>query len=135
MYYSRTGSSPSDDEYYDSEPEMDSDGNFRLKSHDLTDPAVVKGLAEKRAREKNLAPVLELDGVYYHYIETDDVPMGFSVVPVKIEDNNAGYNCTANMIAGSVGIKCSSSGDLLEDGKVRLDTVQAESRWWIFEVK
>lgn len=37
------------------------------------------------------------------------------------------------MVAGSVGINCSSSGDELDGGLVELDTVSAETGWWMFE--
>jgi hypothetical protein len=38
------------------------------------------------------------------------------------------------MVAGSVGLRISSSGELLhEKDKTGLDTVQPESGWWIYE--
>ena len=74
---------------------------------------------------------LQLDGATYHRIDTQDVPSGYSVVPVKVDDN--GYIFDAKLIAGSVGKKFSSSGGMTEDGRVGLDTVQAESGWWFYE--
>ena len=55
-------------------------------------------------------PTLRLDGTVFHRIESDDVPPGWSSVPVKVDDN--GYKFNATMIAGSVGIKYASSGML-----------------------
>lgn len=39
------------------------------------------------------------------------------------------------MVAGSVGMKCSSSGEELAEGKKGLDTVAAQTGWWMFETK
>ena len=73
---------------------------------------------------------LTLDGVDYHWVESDEVPPGYTSVPVKVNDN--GYEFDAMMVAGSVGIKASTS----ERGGIgKLDTMSAESGWWIFEKK
>ena len=74
---------------------------------------------------------MELDGVSYHRIESDEVPPGYSSVPVKVDDNGDVFD--AMMVAGSVGINCTSSGDELDGGLVELDTVSAETGWWMFE--
>jgi hypothetical protein len=37
------------------------------------------------------------------------------------------------MIAGSVGLSCSTSGDEDEEGVIDLDTMQPETGWWIYE--
>ena len=76
---------------------------------------------------------LKLDGATYHRIDTKDVPSGYSVVPVKVDDN--GYKFDAKLIAGSVGKKFSSSGEITEEGVVGFDTVQAVSGWWFYEEK
>lgn len=76
---------------------------------------------------------LELDGVAYHRIDSHDVPPGYSSVPVKVDDNGDVFDST--MVAGSVGINCTSSGDELDGGLVELDTVSAETGWWMFESK
>lgn len=39
------------------------------------------------------------------------------------------------MVAESVDINCFSSGDKLDGGLVELDTVSAETGWWMFESK
>ena len=73
--------------------------------------------------------VLKLDDVIYHVIKSKNVPLGYSTVPVKVDDN--GDEFSAMMIAGSVGIGCTSS-----DGEVTtLDTVQPVTGWWMFEKK
>lgn len=76
---------------------------------------------------------LRLDGVIYHQVESDEVPPGFSAVPVKVDDNHIIFY--ALMVAGSVGMKCSSSGEELAEGKKGLDTVAAQTGWWMFETK
>ena len=73
---------------------------------------------------------LTLDGVDYHWVDSDEVPPGYTSVPVMVDDN--GHKFEAMMVAGSVGIKASSS-KRGESGK--LDTMGAESGWWIFEKK
>lgn len=82
---------------------------------------------EKDAWQKSR--VLKLDDAIYHRIESNEVPPGYSSVPVKVDDN--GYEFDATMIAGSVGmrhIKNESSGP-------GFDTIKPESGWWMFEKK
>jgi len=81
-----------------------------------------------------------LDGVRYHRVDTNDVPPGFASVPVKLDDNGDEYD--AVMVAGSVGIKATSSGELLTPATfdnpsitIELDTLQSESGWWMYEKK
>ena len=76
---------------------------------------------------------LSLDGVSYHKISSGDVPNGWCKVPVELNDN--GIELETEMVAGSVGIACSSSGLETENGKVGFDTMQPESGWWIYEKK
>ena len=103
---------------YDSDPDLDGPGpvgiNRRTAGGNAWD------------EEKHLS----LDGVEYHWVESDDVPPGYTSVPVKVDDN--GYKFEAMMVAGSVGIKASSSE---RGGSWELDTMGAESGWWIFEKK
>ncbi|RDW92300.1 hypothetical protein BP5796_01694 [Coleophoma crateriformis] len=82
--------------------------------------------------------VLSLDGVKYHRIDTTDIPQGYVSVPVKVVDRGNEYN--THMIAGSVAIDLTSSGDTVEacngkTGVVGLDTLQPVSGWWIFKIK
>ena len=88
---------------------------------------------EETGWEKAHYPLLELDGVTYHRVESDEVPPGYSSVPVKVDDNGDVFDST--MVAGSVGINCTSSGDEMDGGLVELDTVRAETGWWMFESK
>ena len=88
---------------------------------------------EASSWEKAKYPILKLDGVSYHRIESDEVPPGYSSVPVKVDDNGNLFD--SMMVAGSVGINCTSSGDELDEGLVELDTVSAETGWWMFEIQ
>ena len=76
---------------------------------------------------------LRLDGVAYHRVDSEEVPPGYSSVPVTVDDNGDVFD--AMMVAGSVGINCTSGGDELADGIVGLDTINAETGWWMFERK
>ncbi|KAL8781581.1 MAG: hypothetical protein Q9213_005931 [Squamulea squamosa] len=73
-------------------------------------------------------PVLELDGVTYHRINSEEVPPGYTSVPVKV--NDSGHVFMTKMVAGSVGTRFSSSG---QDRGSSMDTIQPESGWWMFE--
>jgi hypothetical protein len=55
----------------------------------------------------------ELDGTLYHRVDTDDIPSGFASVPVVVDDNGVLYH--TKMVAGSLGIQVTSSGDMLDD--------------------
>lgn len=72
---------------------------------------------------------LKLDGVAYPLVESDEVPPGYTSVPVKVNDNGHGF--MAKMVAGSIGTKYSSS----KGGNPMPDTIQPESGWWMFEDK
>lgn len=76
---------------------------------------------------------LRLDGVAYHWVDSTEVPSGYSSVPVTVDDNGDLFD--AMMVAGSVGINCTSDGDELADGIVGLNTISAETGWWMFERK
>ena len=89
--------------------------------------------------------------IIYHRVNTNDVPVGYSSVPVKIDDNGDIFMST--MIAGSVGMRGSSSGEAVayrslgygrqtekqrkreERGKKGIDTLQPEVGWFVFERK
>ncbi len=77
--------------------------------------------------------MLHLDDAVYDRIDSDEVPLGFSSVPVKIDDK--GDKFEALMVAGSVGVNCASSENELAGGLVELGTLSIESGWWIFERK
>lgn len=74
---------------------------------------------------------LSLDGVRYHKIDSDEIPSGWVQVPVKIDDS--GEMVRSVMVAGSVGMSCSSSGSEDKNGDPILDTLQPETGWWICE--
>ena len=103
-------------------------------------------------------PGYSLDDVHYHRVDIQDIPSGYSSVPVKLDDN--GLLSNTIMIAGSVGIRVTSSGEALDETNpyARLpirrldiaaesesvqpdppkanpgpDSIQPESGWWIFE--
>lgn len=80
-------------------------------------------------------------------VDAKDIPGGFVTVPITINDN--GVTIDGELLAGSVGIMCSSSGrlslthavgDVYEDGievnpgmVVGLDTMQPRIGWFMYE--
>lgn len=62
----------------------------------------------------------------------EKIPHGYASVPVKLDDN--GIITNAEMVAGSIGMKVSSSGTDLADGLTGLDTLQPRSGWCMYEV-
>ena len=82
----------------------------------------------------------EISGVKFHKVDTDEIPEGFVSVPVTVDDNGILYK--TRMAAGSVGIKVSSSGQMLDmsrtrepsEGRAGLDTLQPVSGWWMYEL-
>ncbi|KAE9381225.1 hypothetical protein N431DRAFT_359019 [Stipitochalara longipes BDJ] len=80
-------------------------------------------------------PVLCLDNARYHRIDSEDVPAGWTSVPVELNDDGFIYN--AAMVAGSVGMQISSSGTKLHGwkGGKGIDTVQPLSGWWMYETR
>ncbi|KAI0379380.1 hypothetical protein F5Y04DRAFT_259635 [Hypomontagnella monticulosa] len=94
-------------------------------------------------------PGCDLDGTLFHKVNTDNIPDAFVSVPVKVDDNGDIHH--TRMVAGSVGIGVSSSGDILEppkyyysrkpikdlkpeEKKTGLDTLQPVSGWWMYEL-
>lgn len=76
-------------------------------------------------------PMLRLDRTTYGKLNTTMIPSGYASMVVTVMHNGRTFDAT--MTAGSVGIRCTSSGDDLADGQVGLDTFQPESGWWMFE--
>lgn len=101
----------------------------------------------------------ELDDVLYHKVDTKKIPSGYVSVPVLVDDNGTPYY--TKMVAGSLGIQVTSSGNMMEDGYGHgggeiyrygeyvpveyvppeptkppgLDSVQPLSGWLMYEVK
>ncbi|KAE8140332.1 hypothetical protein BDV38DRAFT_280328 [Aspergillus pseudotamarii] len=71
----------------------------------------------------------ELDGIYYHRMDSWQIPAGVGSVPVNVRD----YDSTEHsmvMLAGLPGIQAVSSG---LDGSGPLDSIRPLSGWWIYE--
>ncbi|KAI1412124.1 hypothetical protein F5Y13DRAFT_47664 [Hypoxylon sp. FL1857] len=91
-------------------------------------------------------PGCDLDGVLFHRVNTEDIPNSFVSVPVTVDDNGKEYR--TRMVAGSVGIEVTSSGEPLEPKPRRgdqigaaetaemtgLDSLQPVSGWWMYEL-
>ena len=57
------------------------------------------------------------------------MPRGFAFVPVGLRDDSTTY--PSMIMAGSVGVRTSSSGELLHGkDETGLDTLQPELGWW-----
>jgi hypothetical protein len=69
-----------------------------------------------------------LDGIKYLCIGTSSFTSAHTSMKVKMRDQ--GEEFRARVIAGSVGMKISSSNELREDS----DTLQPESGWWMIKV-
>ena len=76
---------------------------------------------------------LVLDDIQYTILDDSRIPSGWSKVPVIVDDIDGTFN--TEMVAGSVGIAGSSSGQGTESGDVGLDTMQPVTGWWIFEAE
>lgn len=106
-------------------------------------------------------PGCDLDSTLYHRLNMKNIPSGFTSVPVQVDDNGRLYNTI--MVAGSVGIQVTSSGQLLDqglnghssagilttndrgrrvpypyhpntpDGGPGLDSLQPVSGWWMYK--
>ena len=86
---------------------------------------------EKSLKENSRSKDNSFNTEIFHTIDVDKVPAGYASVPVKVDDN--GYVFDATMIAGSVGLKATSSGKELENARAGLDTLQPVSGWWMYE--
>ncbi|ORY04540.1 hypothetical protein BCR34DRAFT_434196, partial [Clohesyomyces aquaticus] len=74
-------------------------------------------------------------------IDTDNIPSGFIKVPVKLNDNGEKFD--AEMLAGCVGMTCTSSGRTLakrqwrrdeeNDAVVGMDSLQPRQGWFMYE--
>ncbi|UPK89987.1 hypothetical protein LCI18_000922 [Fusarium solani-melongenae] len=67
-----------------------------------------------------------IDGVQFHHVDTGEIPKGFVSVPVNLIANKTEYK--TRMVAGSVGVKVWSSGDLIPDAFPRPGKATARPR-------
>ncbi|KAJ5642180.1 hypothetical protein N7490_006180 [Penicillium lividum] len=84
-----------------------------------------------------------LDDAAPRRINMNDIPTGFSAVPVTVEDNGLIYDTM--VVAGLVGIQATSSeatsGTTINDsngdlsGEFHLDSIQPLSGWWMCETE
>ncbi|KAE9364239.1 hypothetical protein N431DRAFT_519504 [Stipitochalara longipes BDJ] len=83
-------------------------------------------------KKHEIQNTLHIGNVIYHQVGTDDVAFGWASVDVKIDDTHNGHGIyMTTMIAGSIGIEFSASGDN-EQGA---DTVTPLSGWLVYEKK
>ncbi len=73
---------------------------------------------------------LVLDGTPYHHVVTAQVPVGFTSVDVKLNDNGASFDCA--MVAGMVGMQVSSSDDLALSATGTDDVVRPVPGWCLY---
>ena len=74
---------------------------------------------------------LELDGMQYFAIKSDEIPPGYAVAPVIVDNNGEIFETF--MAAGSVGWWVTNSGIGRVWGTGERDMLQPTSGWWIFE--
>ncbi|KAG0019306.1 hypothetical protein BGZ81_009775 [Podila clonocystis] len=65
--------------------------------------------------------LLTLSGTTFHCIDTNDIPVAYTDVPVVLDDN--GLELKTVMVAGLVGMRVSGNND----------TIQPQPAWWIME--
>ncbi|KAJ7493372.1 hypothetical protein B0H11DRAFT_960662 [Mycena galericulata] len=75
---------------------------------------------------------LVLDGTPYHRLSGGGVPPGYAEVEVKVADYDDGKSYDCAMVAGSVGLRVSSSGDRTLSPSGTDDTVRPLLGWWMF---
>ncbi|KAI0096544.1 hypothetical protein F4814DRAFT_435045 [Daldinia grandis] len=86
-----------------------------------------------------------LDGTLFHIVDMSDIQDAYTSVPVTVDDNGEIHN--TRLVAGSIGMAVSTSGELLESessyfkpGRPELsdktgpDTLQPVSGWWMYEL-
>ncbi|KAF7358480.1 hypothetical protein MVEN_00898500 [Mycena venus] len=79
---------------------------------------------------KYMCKDLVLDGTPYHRLHRGGIPPGYGEVDILVIDNGERFECA--MVAGSVGTRVSSSGDLALSTSGADDTVQPIMGWWLF---
>jgi hypothetical protein len=94
------------------------------------------------------SPRCDIDGTVYHLVAMNQIPSGYMGVPVAVRFSTKKYR----MVAGSVGIRCTSSGQPTDRSALGvgglgsaissttgpevagLDSLQPVSGWWIYEL-
>ena len=109
------------------------------------DPDALKAISDIRVNDD---PSFDLSISLHGRVDTDILPAGFAVVPAKVDDNGDVYK--TKLIAGSVGIQLTSSGERLDEGpiyglkkgqrreptgKPGLDSLQPVTAWWMYKLK
>lgn len=72
---------------------------------------------------------LTLDGAIYHRIDTNDIPVGFAEVDVKLDDN--GQNFDTVLTAGLACTQVCDSGDRTLSPGGKRDTGRPVVAWWM----
>ncbi|KAI9666022.1 MAG: hypothetical protein M1821_003957 [Bathelium mastoideum] len=105
-------------------------------------------LAEMNKIEVNDEPSYDLDVALHAHVNSDILPAGFAVVDAKVNDNGKKY--MTKLIAGSVGIRATSSGEELDEvpiyglrkdessrskGGPGLDSIQPVTGWWMYKLR
>ncbi|KAJ7141636.1 hypothetical protein C8R46DRAFT_968659 [Mycena filopes] len=78
-------------------------------------------------------PTLVFDDTPYHTLDSSKVPMGYTDVDVKLNDNGELFDCL--MVAGSIGTRVLSSNDLSLSSTGEDDVVTPVVGWWMFTKK
>lgn len=100
-------------------------------------PKLAKGDKAVQLIDCESQTYLALDGVVYPHINADKVPAGCCKAPVIVEGVGpvTPWTMQTVMIAGSLGIDCMSSGEVMEDGDVGVDSMQPQLGWLLYEQK
>ena len=107
------------------------DEEIGVQSEKESDKRDEKGMLKGWSDDCTGRTWLVMDGARYGTIDIKFIPKGYGSVPVKVK--GLGGERDTTMVAGSVGIRGTSSGNVLEHGEVGLDTMQPVTGWWIYE--
>ncbi|KAH7106164.1 hypothetical protein BKA62DRAFT_633175 [Auriculariales sp. MPI-PUGE-AT-0066] len=76
------------------------------------------------------SPVTMMDGITYPRLDIGQIPHGYVSVNITLNDNGAE---SPQMVAGLVGTKVTSSGDIKLSWTGKHDTFAPGVNWWLFE--
>lgn len=74
-----------------------------------------------------------LDGTPFHVVDTQKLPSEYAEVDIQLNDN--GKKFKSMMMAGMIGMKVPSSGDVGLSSSGQDDMVRPASGWWMFTKK